>query len=100
MSEFPAESAVAKGGLSARQASLDAADLHSSLGELAGLVTGSLGLEELLERVATFAGRAIPGADGAGVTLLEIGPGEHRVQALASTTEPIVSSVATTTSLG
>lgn len=88
MSEFEAPA----GGLSPEQVSSDAADLHSSLGELAGLVTGSLGLEELLGRVATFAARAIPGADGAGVTLLKLGPGEHRVEALASS-DPFVAQI-------
>ncbi|MEO6957697.1 MAG: hypothetical protein ABI137_13215 [Antricoccus sp.] len=37
--------------------------MQTSLGDLAGLVTGSLGLPELLQRVATFAAHAIPGAD-------------------------------------
>jgi GAF domain-containing protein len=92
MSGFPAVPPASKEGLSAQQATVDAADLHSSLGELAGLVTGSLGLEELLGRVASFAARAIPGADGAGVTLLEVGPGEHRVQALASS-DPLVAQI-------
>ena len=92
MSEFEATSATTAGGLSAEQASSDAADLQSSLRELAGLVTGSLGLEDLLGRVATFAARAIPGADGAGVTLLELGPGAHRVEALASS-DPLVAQI-------
>jgi GAF domain-containing protein len=48
----------------------DSADLQESLRELAALVTGSLGLPDVLAHVATFAVRAIPGADGAGVTLL------------------------------
>lgn len=46
-------------------------DLRSSVGSLATLATGSLGLEELLTEVAGFAVRAIPGADGAGLTLIE-----------------------------
>ena len=45
------------------QAMADAADLQASLADLAGLVTGSLGLEELLGRVASFAARAIPVID-------------------------------------
>ena len=44
----------------------DTADLQASLAQLAGLVTGSFGLEQLLERVATYAARAVPGADGPG----------------------------------
>ncbi len=92
MSESEAAPGTTDRDLSARQASSDEADLQSSLGELAGLVTGSLGLEELLGRVATFAARAIPGADGAGVTLLEVKQGEHRVQALAAS-DPLVAQI-------
>ena len=46
-------------------------DLQSSLAALAGLATGRLGLEEILTQVAVYAVRAIPGADGAGLTLIE-----------------------------
>jgi len=66
------------------QAMADAADLEASLADLAGLVTGSLGLEELLGRVASFAARAIPDADGAGVTLLRVDRADTRVEALAA----------------
>jgi GAF domain-containing protein len=52
------------------QVESDVADLQEGLRELAALVTGSLGLRDVLAHVATFAVRAIPGADGAGVTLL------------------------------
>jgi GAF domain-containing protein len=55
------------------QESTDAADLQDSLADLAGLITGAFGLPELLFRVATFAAHAIPGADGAGITLLRPG---------------------------
>jgi GAF domain-containing protein len=48
-------------------------DLRASIGSLATLATEHLGLEDLLTEVATFAVRAIPGADGAGLTLLESG---------------------------
>ncbi len=92
MTELDGASREPVDGLSAAQASADAADLQSSLGELAGLVTGSLGLDELLGRVATFASRAIPGADGAGVTLLELGSAEHRVEALAAS-DPFVAEI-------
>ncbi len=54
------------------QVSADDADLQAGIGDLAGLVAGSLGLPELLAEVAAFAVRAIPGADGAGVTLLRV----------------------------
>lgn len=46
-------------------------DLRDSLTGLARLGSSRLGLEELLTKVASFAVQAIPGADGAGLTLLE-----------------------------
>ncbi len=76
--------------LSPEQASADAFDLKASLGDLAGLVTESLGLGELLQRVAAFAAHAIPGADGAGVTLLRVDRPDNRVEALAAS-DPFVS---------
>jgi GAF domain-containing protein len=70
--------------LSAQQASDDAADLQAGIEDLAGLVAGSLGLSELLTAVSTFAVRAIPGADGAGVTLLQVDRMDNMVEALAA----------------
>ena len=46
-------------------------DLRASVTALSTLATGRLPLDDLLRQVATFAVRAIPGADGAGLTLLE-----------------------------
>ena len=46
-------------------------DLMVSLAALARLSAARLSLEDLLTQVATFAVRAIPGADGAGLTLIE-----------------------------
>ena len=46
-------------------------DLQASLKALSRLSTGRLNLEDLLVRVATFAVQAIPGADGAGLTMME-----------------------------
>ena len=66
------------------EAEAGAADLQAGLAGLASLVTGSLALDELLARVAVFATDAIPGADGAGVTLLNVEGSEHRVEALAA----------------
>ena len=74
------------------QAGGDVSELQHSLSDLAGLVSGSLGLGELLERVATFAVRAIPGADGAGVTLLRVDRPDNRVEALAAS-HPFVSQI-------
>lgn len=83
---------VARSPLTFEQAGADAADLQASLGNLAGLVTGTIGLPDLLERVATFAERAIPGADGAGVTLLRLNRPDNRVEALAAS-HPFVSEI-------
>ena len=45
--------------------------LAASLAGLSGLLSGHRTLEDTLVRVAAFAVQAIPGADGAGLTLLE-----------------------------
>ena len=49
----------------------DEIDLQASLTALSRLSTGRLDLEDLLVQVATFAVQAIPGADGAGLTMME-----------------------------
>jgi GAF domain-containing protein len=46
-------------------------DLEQSLAGMAGLLTGHRPVQETLVRIAEFAVRAIPGADGAGLTMLE-----------------------------
>ena len=51
-------------------------DLQASLASLSRLSTGTLGLEDLLVQVATFAAQAIPGADGAGLTMIEDNRGD------------------------
>ena len=51
-------------------------DLQASLASLSRLSTGTLGLEELLVQVATFAAHAIPRADGAGLTMIEDNRGD------------------------
>jgi GAF domain-containing protein len=48
-------------------------DLRESLTALSRLATGRLDLTDILTRVAQYAVAAIPGADGAGVTLIEAG---------------------------
>jgi GAF domain-containing protein len=70
--------------LTSEQVISDAADLQAGIGALAGLVSDSLGLPELLAEVAAFAVRAIPGADGAGVTLLRVDRVDNMVEALAA----------------
>jgi GAF domain-containing protein len=65
----------------------DVDDLRASLAELASLTADSLGLDELLGRVATYAVHAIPGAEGAGVTLLRLDRPDDRVAALAASAD-------------
>ncbi len=79
-------------GRTARETRADEADLQTSLADLAGLVTGSRSLDEVLASVATFAAHAIPGADGAGVTLLRVDEPTHRVEALAAS-DPFVAEI-------
>ena len=85
MTEFTEDAdGLPLGSLSAQRASADAADLRAGIDDLAGLVAGSLGLPELLTEVSTFAVHAIPGADGAGVTLLQLDQLDNMVEALAA----------------
>jgi GAF domain-containing protein len=92
MTATPPEGGNSRDLLGSDQADLDAADLQGSIAGLANLVTGTLGLDELLTRVATFATNAIPGAEGAGVTLLNVAGPEHRVDALAAS-HPFVTEI-------
>lgn len=55
------------------QAASEDPDLRISLAGLSQLATGRMELTDVLTRVAQFAVSAIPGADGAGLTLLEAG---------------------------
>ncbi|CAN5666466.1 GAF and ANTAR domain-containing protein [soil metagenome] len=82
MTEFT--DSIPAGALTPEQASADAADLKAAIGELAGLVAGGRGLPELLAEVAAFAVHAIPGADGAGVTLLRVDRTDNMIEALAA----------------
>lgn len=75
-----------------QQVESDSDDLQSSLADLAALVTSTRGLPDLLGQVATYAAHAIPGADGAGVTLLRIDRPDNRVQALAAS-DPFVAEI-------
>jgi GAF domain-containing protein len=51
----------------------ETADLRDSLQGLSRLATASLDLQDMLIRVATYAVRAIPNAEGAGLTLFQEG---------------------------
>jgi GAF domain-containing protein len=55
----------------AERRSAEDEDLRESIAGLSRLASDRLTLEALLTRVATYAVQAIPGADGAGLTLLE-----------------------------
>lgn len=76
----------------AEQETSDIADLQASLADLAGMVAGTLPIEQLLAQVAAFAANAIPGADGAGVTLLRIDGSDSHVEALAAS-QPFVEEI-------
>ncbi len=67
--------------LTREQLQSDDVDLHASLRGLGCIVAGARGVDELLAEVAQFAARAIPGADGAGVTMIE--PHEDAPRALS-----------------
>jgi GAF domain-containing protein len=96
MIESPPDPPTGHPPLAVEQDRADTAYLQASLGDLSGLVADSLGLDELLAKVATFAANAIPGADGAGVTLLHLDRTadrvDHRVEALAAS-HPFVSEI-------
>ncbi|MDT4937403.1 MAG: hypothetical protein QOG80_1074 [Pseudonocardiales bacterium] len=92
MTGLTSDAADSRGSLSPGQATADAADLQAGLASLAGLVTGTSPVEELLAQVATFAARAIPGAEGAGVTMLRIDGRTSRVEALAAS-HPFVAEI-------
>ena len=89
MSEFPGHGEPSR---TADQESADTADLQASLANLAGMVAGTLPIEQVLAQVASFAAHAIPGADGAGVTLLRIEGSVSHVEALAAS-QPFVSEI-------
>ena len=83
-----AEETLADQPRDAERRSAEEADLRDSLDRLSRLATGNLELEGLLTRVATYAVQAIPGADGAGLTLLE----QDRSDTVVSTA-PFVSEI-------
>ncbi|WP_375423401.1 GAF domain-containing protein [uncultured Friedmanniella sp.] len=66
---------VDDGSRSEAEYELEEHDLRAGLDGLGRLGSVRLPLSELLDRVAGFATKAIPGADGAGLTLLEEGRG-------------------------
>jgi GAF domain-containing protein len=79
----PPDPAPAEGDASPAMPAQYVDDLQDSLSRLAKLATGLLPLEDSLTRVAQYAVRAIPGAEGAGLTLLE----ENRSDTIVSTAD-------------
>jgi len=63
-------------------------DLRDSLAALSTMATGRLGLQDVLKKVAACAVLAVPGAEGAGLTLIEEGRSDTVV-----TTAPFVQEV-------
>jgi transcriptional regulator with GAF, ATPase, and Fis domain len=72
----------------AERRSAEEEDLRESLAGLARLASDRLTLEAMLTQVATYAVQAIPGADGAGLTLLE----QDRTDTIVATA-PFVSEI-------
>lgn len=73
--------------LTVSQVHSDEVDLLTNVAAVAGIVTAAVGLEGLLTQVATFAARAIPGADGAGVTMVKLDRPDMEVQAFGASAE-------------
>ncbi|MGZ8819188.1 MAG: ANTAR domain-containing protein [Mycobacterium sp.] len=73
--------------LSAAQLEADEVDLYASLRGMAGLVAGARGVIDLLSDVAEFAARAIPGVDGAGVTMIDMSGDTPSVKTWAVTAQ-------------
>jgi GAF domain-containing protein len=72
-------------GLSTAQRDADEVDLRAGLRGLAGVVADARGVCELLGEVAGFATDAIPGADGAGVALIDANQQRPTLQTTAAT---------------
>jgi hypothetical protein len=75
--DFPPGRAMQPSELTQAQRDADEEDLYAGLIGLAGIVMDALTVDELLTQVAKFVAHAIPGADGAGVTLAH--PSEARL---------------------
>jgi len=71
--------------VSPTQRESDEAELHAGLNKVAGIVADARGVIEILRDVAEFAVQAIPGVDGAGVSLIDTRQGIHSVQTWAAT---------------
>ena len=73
--------------ISRAQLESDDTDLNAGLTGLAGIVAGGRGVVDLLSDVAEFAAQAIPGVDGAGVTLMDTSQGTPQPDTWAATAQ-------------
>ena len=73
--------------LSHAQLLADDVDLRAGLNGLAGIVAGGRAVVDMLQDVAEFAAQAIPGVDGAGVTLVQTSNGTPQPEAWAATAQ-------------
>lgn len=73
--------------LSHAQLEADDVDLHAGLSGVAAIISGGRGVGEILGDVAEFAVQAIPGVDGAGVTLVDTSHGTPRPETWAATAQ-------------
>jgi GAF domain-containing protein len=83
----PGREAPPRSDVSAEQRKADEADLAAALDGVARLVAGDRGVIAVLGEVADFAARAIPGADGAGITLIDSCDDTPSIQTWAVTAE-------------
>jgi GAF domain-containing protein len=83
----PDRNAPSEPELSHAQLEADDIDLHAGLIGVAGIVAGGRGVHELLGDVADFAVKAIPGVDGAGVTLVDMSGDTPRPEAWTATAQ-------------
>lgn len=79
-------------GPSQRQRESDEVDYHAALRGVAGIVADTGSVTDLLNQVALFAVRAIPGVEGAGVALIDPHEGLPSIRAW-SATAPIVNEI-------
>lgn len=73
--------------LSVAKLESDDVDLHAGVNGVAGIIAGARGVHDLLGDVADFAVQAIPGVDGAGVTLINMSGGTPRPESWTATAQ-------------
>jgi GAF domain-containing protein len=83
----PGRPTPAEADLSHAQLEADDVDLHAALSGVATIVAGGRDVVDVLQDVAELATRAIPGVDGAGVTMTESSPRTHEIQTWAVTAD-------------